>query len=143
MHMLSLISRMFWIYPVLIVMTNLSATPAKILISRFEDNILQEDRRNQQISPVLQTTSPTGTLIFNLPIVEQNAPTETPIPEIYPAPGAGIETPIGTPTPTPIPVQTGANNLPIVIGAFAIIFVIVLAWFFIGYLPASNKGEEP
>jgi hypothetical protein len=134
---------MFGILPVLIVMINLSSTPAESLFRSLEDNILRDDNSGKQNSPVQQTTSPTGTLIFNLPIVEQNAPTETPIPEIYPAPGVGLETPSGTPTPTPIPIQTGANNLPIVIGAFAIIFVIVLAWFFIGYLPARNKGEEP
>ena len=39
-------------------------------------------------------------------------------------------------------VFTSRHNTP-GLGAFAIIFVIVLAWFFIGYLPASNKGEEP
>ena len=89
-----------------------------------------------------QSTSPTGTVIFNLPIVEQNAPTSTPIPaEIYPAPEVGTEIPPGTPTPTPIPVQTGAVNLPIVIGALAIIVVILFAWFFVGYLPSKVKRD--
>ena len=90
------------------------------------------------------TNSPTGTLIFNLPIVEQNVPTSIPAPlDNYPAPDSGIELPPGTPTPTPIPVQTGSANVPIVIGALAIITVILLAWFFVGYLPSRNKGQSP
>ena len=91
-----------------------------------------------------QSISPTGTIIINLPIIEQNVPTSTPLPnENYPAPESGVETVPGTPTPTPIPIQTGSENIPIVIGAFAIIIVILLAWFFIGYLPSRNKGEPP
>jgi hypothetical protein len=80
--------------------------------------------------------------MFNLPIVEHNVPVSTPIPnEIYPAPGVVIESTPGTPTPTPIPVQSGSDNLPIVIGALAIIIVILFAWFFVGYIPSRNKGE--
>ncbi|MCK4726136.1 MAG: hypothetical protein KAT29_10045 [Anaerolineales bacterium] len=95
-----------------------------------------------QDSLIGQSISPTGTIIFNLPIIEQNVPPSTPVPnENYPAPETGFETVPGTPTPTPIPVQTGSDNVPIVIGAFAIIIVILLAWFFIGYLPSRNKGE--
>lgn len=90
-------------------------------------------RSNQQVSP-------TTTIIVNLPIIEQNALTATPVPvndgseagsEIVPDPS--------TPTPTPIPVQTGSVNLPIVIGALAIIVVIILAWLFVGFLPDKNK----
>ena len=89
-----------------------------------------------------QSNSPTGTIVFNLPIIEQSIPTTTPIPnENYPAPESGVEIVPGTPTPIPIPVQTGSDNVPIVIGAFAIIIVILLAWFFIGYFPSRNKGE--
>lgn len=87
-----------------------------------------------------QENSPTGTIIINLPIIEQNVPTSTPVPNnSYPAPDSGTESPPGTPTPTPIPVQTGSANLPIVIGALAIITVILLAWFFVGYLPSRSK----
>lgn len=89
-----------------------------------------------------QSISPTVTLIFNLPIIEQNVPTSTPVPdENYPAPESGVETVAGTPTPTLIPAQSGSDNVPIVIGAFAIIIVILFAWVFIGYLPSRNKGE--
>jgi hypothetical protein len=123
-------------------MVNFSSAPEVCLSGKFEDRIQKYEVLSNQNSPVLQSNSPTETLIFNLPIVEQNAPTETPIPELYPEPGSVLETPPGTPTPTPIPVQTGANNLPIVIGAFAIIFVILLAWFFISYIPARKKGKE-
>ena len=140
--MLSLTSRMFWILTCLIVVVNFSSNPVGSLSGNFENGISQDEVHSKQNSPDLQTNSPTETLVFNLPIVEQNAPTETPIPELYPEPGSIVETPPGTATPTPIPIQTGANNLPIVIGALAIIFVILLAWFFIGYLPARNKGEE-
>lgn len=140
--MLSLTTRMFWILACLIMMVNLSSDPILDLATNLEEKIPQEEVLDNQNSPALQTNSPTETLIFNLPIVEQNAPTDTPIPDLYPEPGSVLETPPGTPTPTPIPVQTGANNLPIVIGAFAIISVILLAWFFIGYLPARNKGEK-
>lgn len=45
----------------------------------------------------------------------------------------------GTPTPTPIPIQRGSTNLPIVFGALAIVIVIILAWFFIGFLPNKYK----
>ena len=89
-----------------------------------------------------QSISPTGTIIFNLPIIEQSLPTSTPLPnENYPAPEPGVETVPGTPTPTPIPIQTGSENVHIVIGAFAIIIVVVLAWFFIGYLPSRSKDK--
>ena len=45
----------------------------------------------------------------------------------------------GTPTPTPIPIQRGSTNLPIVFGALAIVIVIILAWFFVGFLPKRDK----
>ena len=85
--------------------------------------------------------SPTETIIVNLPIIEQNA-------QATPEPVGGAsddiaeieaETDPGTPTPTPIPVQRGSTNLPIVVGALAIIIVIILAWFFVGYLPSRNR----
>ena len=82
----------------------------------------------------------TANVIVNLPIIEQNAPTNTPVP-LNSDSQADSETELntGTPTPKPIPVQTGSVNLPIVIGALAIMLVIILAWFFVGYLPAKNK----
>lgn len=94
---------------------------------------------HQRISLAEQSSSPTVTLVFNLPIIEQSALTSTPLPkDIYPAPESAVETVPGTPTPTPIPVQTSSVNVPIVIGALAIIIVVLLAWFILGYLPARN-----
>ena len=85
--------------------------------------------------------TPSTTVIVNLPIIEQNVSLETPSPEsIDPESGAIAALETLTPTPTPIPQQTGSTNLPIVIGAAAIITVVVLAWFFVSYLP--NKKEE-
>ena len=91
----------------------------------------QTIRINQQV---------TATIIINLPIIEQNAPTKTPVP-LNDDSQANSETELNTGTPTyqPISVQTGSVNLPIVIGALAIMLVIILAWFFVGYLPAKNK----
>lgn len=85
--------------------------------------------------------TPSTTVIVNLPIIEQNVSLETPAPEsIDPESDAIAALETLTPTPTPIPQQTGSTNLPIVIGAAAIITVVVLAWFFVSYLP--NKKEE-
>jgi hypothetical protein len=95
---------------------------------------------NYQLINNTQSNSPTQTIVFNLPIIEQNSPTSTPIPmEIYPAPEIEVDITPGTPTPTPIPVQTGSVNLPIVFGALGIMFVIILAWFFVGYLPGRKN----
>lgn len=91
----------------------------------------QAIRINQQI---------TATIIVNLPIIEQNAPTKTPAPlDINSQADSETELNTGTPTPEPIPVQTGSVNLLIVIGALAIMLVVIMAWFFVGYLPAKNK----
>jgi hypothetical protein len=76
----------------------------------------------------------TTTIVINLPIIEQNEPEITPVPDT----SDQIDTP--TPTPTPIPVQTGTTNLPIVIGAAAIIVVILLAWLFIRYIPSKKQA---
>jgi hypothetical protein len=93
----------------------------------------QSIRRNQQVTA-------TTTIIVNLPIIEQNAPAATPVPLIVDSPAESeTELNTGTPAPTPIPAQTGSVNIPIVFGALAIILVIILAWFFVGYLPAKNK----
>lgn len=91
-----------------------------------------------------QVDSPTETVVLNLPVIENNSQNSTPIPQDnYPPPGVVTETPqfTETPTPTPIPVQTGTVNLPIVIGAVAIIVVIFFAWFFVGFLPSRNRGK--
>ena len=102
-------------------------------VSILDESIDQRQtiRFNQQVA---------ATIILNLPIIEQNAPTKTPVP-LNDESQADSKTEIntGTPTPQPIPVQTGSVNLPIVIGALAIMLVIILAWFFVGYLPANNK----
>jgi hypothetical protein len=87
-----------------------------------------------------QFNTPSTTVIVNLPIIEQNVSMETPSPQNNDSESeltAPIET--LTPTPTLIPQQTGSTNLPIVIGAAAIIAVVVLAWIFVSYLPKKNK----
>lgn len=99
---------------------------------------------DHQSSQVEQLDSATVTVVISLPIVEHSDATPTPIPnEIYPAPGTAFASTPGTPTPTPIPEQTGAFNLPIILGALGIMLVIILAWFFIGFLPSRNKGSTP
>ena len=133
-----------WILPVLLMVFNLMGPEVESLNGKMEKLPNLNYIIDYQQSQAEGTTSPTGTLIFNLPIVEQNVQTSTPVPlDNYPAPDSGIELPPGTPTPTPIPVQTGSANVPIVIGALAIITVILLAWFFVGYLPSRNKGQSP
>jgi hypothetical protein len=88
-----------------------------------------------------QQASSTGTLVINLPIVEQNAPTSTSTPiGGYPGPIQATPSETFTPTPTPLPVQTGSTNVPIVLGVIGIIFVILIAWLFFGYLPQRSKG---
>jgi len=87
-----------------------------------------------------QFITPSTTVIVNLPIIEQNVSMETPSPQNNGSESeltAPLET--LTPTPTPIPQQSGSTNLPIVIGAAAIISVVVLAWLFVSYLPNKNK----
>jgi hypothetical protein len=91
-----------------------------------------------------QADAPTETVVFNLPVIENNSQNSTPSPlDNYPPPGLVTEIPLitPTPTPTPIPVQTGTVNLPIVIGATAIIVVILFAWFFVGFLPSRIKPK--
>ena len=84
--------------------------------------------------------TPSTTVIVNLPIIEQNVSMETPSPQNNVS-QSELTTPLETltPTPTPIPQQSGSTNLPIVIGAAAIISVVVLAWLFVSYLPNKNK----
>lgn len=83
--------------------------------------------------------TPTETVLVNLPIVEQNAQT-TPEPvEGASEDVAEVESESVTPTPTPIPIQRGSVNMPIVIGALAIILVVFLAWFFVDFLPSRNR----
>lgn len=133
-----------WILPVLLIVFNLIVPGVENLNGKMEIVPNLNYIIDYQQSQAEGTSSATGTLIFNLPIVEQNVPTSTPVPlDNYPAPDSGIELPPGTPTPTPIPVQTGSANVPIVIGALAIITVILLAWFFVGYLPSRIKGQSP
>lgn len=87
-----------------------------------------------------QFITPSTTVIVNLPIIEQNVSPETPSPESNdPESNLIVALETLTPTPTPIPQQTGSTNLSIVIGAAAIIAVVVLAWLFVSYLPNKNK----
>jgi hypothetical protein len=82
----------------------------------------------------------TGTMVINLPIVEQNAPTSTATPiGGYPDPILSTPSETFTPTTTPLPVQTGSTNVPILLGAIGIIVVILIAWLFFGYLPQRPK----
>ncbi len=132
-----------WILPVLLMVFNLMGPEVESLNRKMEQLPNLNYIIDFQQSQAERTSLATGTLIFNLPIVEQNVPTSAPVQlDNYPAPDPGIELPPGTPTPTPIPVQTGSANVPIVIGALAIITVILLAWFFVGYLPSRNKGQS-
>jgi hypothetical protein len=67
----------------------------------------------------------------NLPLVQQQAPAESPgypaAPEIQPT-QLVTQGPLATYTPTPIPVQGGEFNIPILIGVIVIIAIILLAW---------------
>lgn len=88
-----------------------------------------------------QYAASTGTLFINLPIIEQNAPTSTSTPlGGYPGPIQATPSETFTPTPTPLPIQTGSTNVPIVLGVIGIIFVILIAWLFFGFLPQRSKG---
>ena len=132
-----------WLVSTLILIINIiglsNTNSAWIVDYPFED-YSHHTLQNHQLNQSNQLITPTVTIIFNLPIIEQTVPTPTPVPiEGYPGPETEIDTIIGTPTPTPLPVQTGSVNIPIVIGALVIIIVIVLAWFFVGYLPGKNK----
>lgn len=133
---------LIWFLSLFLIMHTSVEISNEKLNGKMESNLYSYSTRHNDRSQIEGSTSPTGTLMFNLPIVEHNVPVSTPIPnEIYPAPGAVIESTPGTPTPIPIPVQSGSDNLPIVIGALAIIIVILFAWFFVGYIPSRNKGE--
>jgi len=133
----SLIITSFFVFIIIIAY---STTPAVGRELSAGVSVPDEPIEQRQPIRINQQVTATITIIVNLPIIEQNAPTETPVP-LNGDSQAGSETELytGTPTPTPIPVQTGSVNLPIVIGALAIMFVVILAWFFVGYLPAKNK----
>jgi hypothetical protein len=125
---------------VFIIVVAISTTPAiggelNVGIS-IQDKPLEQKQSIRRYQQVTATT----TIVINLPIIEQNAPAATLVPLIADSSAESeTELNIGTPTPTPIPAQTGSVNIPIVFGALAIILVIILAWFFVGYLPAKNK----
>jgi hypothetical protein len=118
-----------------------SSTTFAVDLGSISNMVRREEINSEfQIIRLLQQVSPTVTIHINLPLIEQIAQT-TPEPaaaDSAAVPEVEIET--GTQTPTPIPVQSGSVNLPIVIGALAIIAVIILAWFFIGFLPNRNRG---
>lgn len=123
------------------------AVPSIFLVSAFKPNTLPFFLENgfDQSSINLDLHQNPGFLVtstnsINLPLVEQNSPETTPTPNGgYPE--ASNLTPEFTSTPTPIPVipQTGSVNIPIVLGALAIIIVVVLAWLFISYLPKRKQ----
>lgn len=68
--------------------------------------------------------------VFLTPVVDSSILQETPVP--------GSPGPSPTPTSTPLPPQTGATNLPIVIGAAAIYLIIILAWLLVGWRPKRS-----
>jgi len=126
-----------WLLTILLLGIRFSSANLPLQLTNMDD---WKQQTNIQFSNFAQSNSPTQTIVFNLPIIEQNSPTSTPIPmEIYPAPEIEVDVSPGTPTPTLIPVQTGSVNLPIVFGALGIMFVIILAWFFVGYLPGRKN----
>jgi hypothetical protein len=126
---------------VVITIFSFSTTFALRQASAYNKESPEEILHFQQFFLLNQQVTPTTTIIFNLPIIEQNSPIGTPVPpDEGLEPEVEIETITNTPTATPIPVQTGSVNLPIVLGALAIILVIILAWFFVGFLP-SKTGE--
>ena len=129
-----------WLLTILVFAFSYIGFTGENLTWKVENSIRSTFIRNIYTAPLEQSNSPTVTNVINLPLIERSAATSTPVPiENYPAPELELETDPGTPTPTPIPVQTGSVNVPIVIGALAIIVVILLAWFFVGYLPSRNK----
>ena len=103
-------------------------------------SISQENRRsagNIESQALLSSSTPAvdATQVINLPLVEQNPSAATPIPasleEILLREEHSVtETP--TATATIFPQQTGATNLPIVLGAIVIMAIIVLAWLLVG-----------
>jgi hypothetical protein len=118
-----------------------SSTTAPAYKTLFEDADSSTNQSFPEADSFRIQSTPSITSVVNLPIIEQNAPPATPTPiNGYPVPI--LVTPINTftPTVTPIPIQTGSTNVPIVIGALAIIAVVVLAWFFVGYIPRRTKG---
>ena len=109
-------------------------------LNEFGSELVFSEHLNQgeQSSVNGSLATPSTTVFVNLPIIEHNVSQETPNPqddvqEVVAA------TALETPTPTPIPQQTGATNLPIVIGALAIMIVVILAWFFVSYLPGRKE----
>lgn len=133
---------LIWLISALLILFNSIGMSGEIIYRQLDKLDLNSYPGENDNSMVYQAASPTSTVIINLPIIENNAPISTPSsPDNYPAPESSPESPPGTPTPTPIPVQTGSANVPIVLGALAIISVILLAWFFVGYLPSRNMDE--
>ena len=109
-------------------------------LNEFGSDLVFSEPLNQgEQSPVNGSlATPSITVIVNLPIIEQNVSQETPAPQ-EDVQEVVAATALDTPTPTPIPQQTGATNLPIVIGALAIMIVVILAWFFVSYLPGRKE----
>ena len=127
-----------WFFALSLVLFNSIGWVHERIIEISVDNPVESQIRDYDQSQFQQAPSPTGTIVFNLPVIENSIANATPGPsDGYPEPESTLEIPTGTPTPTSIPVQTGSVNVPIVLGALAIITVIILAWFFAGYLPSK------
>lgn len=134
------LAQIFSLLVILFIVIPLTSSPAngsELSWFREQDENVEQSQSfqlNQQITASI-------TSVINLPIIEQHEPTATPIPPSDSPPlEPNLLTETSTPTPTPIPVQTGQVNIPIVFGALGIILVIILAWFFVGYLPAKRKN---
>lgn len=127
---------------IVIILTSIGIVGSGIAVASAARMKSDIDPDNYLPSTIKQN-DPTETLVYNLPIIEHNTSELTPLPtDAYPAPETAVPTITGTPTPTQIPVQSGSENLPIVLGAGAIIVVILLAWFFIGYLPSRRLKQS-
>ena len=125
------------IFSIVFPLTSTAANGRVLTWIRKEDDGIE----SRQLFYLNQQVTASITSIVNLPIVEQHAPTATPIPPSDSSPPESVtEVNTGTPPPTPIPVQTGHVNIPIVFGALGIMLVIILAWFIVGYLPARGKN---
>ena len=86
---------------------------------------------------------PEKTEIVTLPLVEQNSGNAllTPVVDsviLQETALPGSPGPSPTPTTTPLPPQTGATNLPIVIGASMIYLILLMAWLLVGWRPRKS-----
>lgn len=124
----------------IVLLTIISALGYSPAFAEDQMETWNEDFYEEQSRSSNKQKSPIEIISFNLPLMVHHAQT-TPGPvdgEV--SSEEAVEADLSTPTPTPIPIQRGSVNLPIVIGALAIILVIMLAWFFKSFLPKINRG---